>query len=139
MKKLSKFKSNLLGRTKKEPTGELDGKDENSSPERPPVPAQPAAPNITVPSSGQDIDPPSQAIDEQPPVPAQPAAPDIAGPSDPSAGQDIDPWSRAFDIVQARESGLMTDYKKHLASLQGSASAASGDLSTPRSVESILK
>jgi hypothetical protein len=139
MKKLSKFKNNLLGRTKKEPTGGLDGKDENSSPGHPPVPAQPAAPNIAVPSSGQDIDPPSQAIDEQPPLPAQPAAPDTAVPSDSSAGQDIDPWSRAFDIVQARERELMTDYKKHLASLQGTASAASGDLSTPRSVESILK
>jgi hypothetical protein len=145
MKKLSKFKNNLLGRTKKEPTGGLDGKDENSSPARPPVPAQPAAPTIVAPSSGQDIDPPSQAIDEQSPVPArpavpaQPAAPDTAVPSDSSAGQEIDPWSRAFAIVQAREPGLMTDYKKHLASLQGNASATSEDLPTPRFVESVLK
>jgi hypothetical protein len=82
---------------------------------------------------GQDIDPPSQTID------GQPAAPETAVPSDRSAGQDIDPWSRAFEIVQTREPELMTDYQKHLASLQGTASAASGDLSTPRSVEFILK
>ena len=41
-------------------------------------------------------------------------------------------------IVQEREPELMTDYKKHLASLHGGG-APDADLSTPRSVESIVK
>ena len=49
---------------------------------------------------------------------------------------DTDPWTGAYAIVQRREPELMTDYKKHLASVHGGAPVA--DLSTPRSVESIV-
>jgi ankyrin repeat domain-containing protein 50 len=50
----------------------------------------------------------------------------------------VDPWTRAYKIVQEREDRLMADYNVHLASLQGDA-VASADLSTSRSVESIVK
>jgi hypothetical protein len=49
---------------------------------------------------------------------------------------DTDSWTGAYEIVQRREPELMTDYKKHLASAHGGAPVA--DLSTPRSVESIV-
>lgn len=69
------------------------------------------------------------------PLPAQPTASDVAS-SPPSHG--IDPWTRAYEILKNREPGLTVDYKKHLASLRTD-TAASADLSTPLSVESIVK
>jgi hypothetical protein len=51
---------------------------------------------------------------------------------------DLDPWARAYEIFQNRQPELVADYKKHLASLQHDA-VASIDLSTPRSVESIVR
>jgi hypothetical protein len=59
--------------------------------------------------------------------------PDKASPT-PCA--DIDPWARAYEIVQQREPELMTDYKRHIASLQDD--AAPGDVLTPRTVESVV-
>ncbi|KAF7161294.1 hypothetical protein CNMCM5623_006911 [Aspergillus felis] len=54
---------------------------------------------------------------------------------------DFEPWTRAYEILQTREPELIEDYKKHLGSL-GSLQrdgATDADLSTPRSVESIVK
>jgi hypothetical protein len=66
---------------------------------------------------------------------AQPADADtFASPT----SDDIDPWARAYKIVQEREGELMKDYKKHLGSSQGDA-AASANLSTRQSVESVVK
>ncbi|KAF7176013.1 hypothetical protein CNMCM7691_001188 [Aspergillus felis] len=57
---------------------------------------------------------------------------------------DFEPWTRAYEILQTREPELIEDYKKHLGSLGSLGSlqrdgATDADLSTPRSVESIVK
>ncbi|KAI8630712.1 hypothetical protein F5Y19DRAFT_32450 [Xylariaceae sp. FL1651] len=69
-----------------------------------------------------------------PPVNAQPID---AGPVALQKGSAIDTWTRAYEIVLERERELMTDYKKHLDSLQDEVTD-SEDFSTPRSIESIV-
>jgi hypothetical protein len=75
----------------------------------------------------------------QPPLPAQPTASNTDGPTAAatSPSQDPNPWARAFGIIQIREPELMSDYKKHLASLQGN-NTGRGDLSAPQ-IESIVR
>lgn len=67
----------------------------------------------------------------------QPAA------SDTTSSPPHDSWARAYIILQNREPQLVEDYKKHLAFLQDGELDKSrvdeADLSTPRSVESIVK
>jgi ankyrin repeat domain-containing protein 50 len=64
-----------------------------------------------------------------------------AAPSD----EDDDPWSRAFKIVQSREPDLMREYQTHLGYVESDTKATGTnpanivDLSTSRSVESVLK
>ncbi|PQE04266.1 ankyrin repeat protein [Rutstroemia sp. NJR-2017a BVV2] len=90
-------------------------------------PPEQAAPSITQPASSSPAPAPS--------APIQPTASDT--PATPLS-HDLDPWARAYEIFQNRQPQLVADYKKHLASLRNDA-AASTDLSTPRSVESIVK
>ncbi|KAF3407560.1 hypothetical protein DPV78_000940 [Talaromyces pinophilus] len=90
-------------------------------------PPEQAVPSVAQPANSSPASPPS--------APAQPTASDTAAPP---PSHDIDPWTRAYEIFQNRQPELMADYKKHLASLQDDV-VASADLSTPRSVESIVK
>lgn len=46
-----------------------------------------------------------------------------------------DPWPQAYEMVRGREPDLMTDYSRHLATGHD----ATGLLSTPQSVESVVK
>jgi len=61
----------------------------------------------------------------------------VSNKASPPTRADIDPWARAYEVVQERERELMSDYKRHIASLQDD-TAASGDLLTPRTVESVV-
>ncbi|RYP47233.1 hypothetical protein DL768_006676 [Monosporascus sp. mg162] len=129
---------NFLGR-KIKPGSESKGGGAVSSPSAP-LAADPTSPSMlalappeqTVPSVPQPLDPPLAS-----PVP-EPSAPPIASDAVSYPTHDVDPWSRAYEIVRELEPGLLADYRKHLASLQGD-TVASADLATPRSVESIVK
>ena len=64
--------------------------------------------------------------------------PSTTSAADCTPSQDVDPWHLAYKIFQNREPKLTVDYQSHLASLcDGNTDSA--DLSTPRSVESIVK
>ena len=91
--------------------------------------------NSTDAPNGKDKDssPPTPEPRSVTPVPGQPTA------SGTIASQNIDPWLRAYEIFEKLKPELAADYKKHLASLQGSTTTTSADLSTPRSVEAIVK
>src|SRR6266566_1223909 len=93
-----------------------------------PTTITPKPPAQVVPSVSQPLNPASSPAPASPPPTA----------SDTRTGDDTDPWTSAYEIVQEREPDLMTDYKKHLASVHGG-DAPDADLSTPRSVESIVK
>jgi hypothetical protein len=96
-----------------------------------------------VPSVPQLGEPPPSSPSPALPPPARSSAQlttSNTASSTPPSNNDIafqDPWIRAYEIAQKREPDLMADYKKHLASLQENA-VSSADLSTPRSVESIV-
>lgn len=92
-----------------------------------------SSPEQAVPSVPQPLNPATASLSTSPLT--QPAVSDAT--SSTSNGN-IDPWTRAYEIFQNREPELMADYKTHLASLQDD-HAYSADLSTPRSVESIVK
>ncbi|KAH8654691.1 ankyrin repeat-containing domain protein [Ilyonectria robusta] len=94
-----------------------------ASPVRQPPPAQPSPPS---PAPAASL--PEASSDTR----GQPIVSDT-----PLTSNDTDPWTRAYEIFRGREPELMADYQKHLASLQDDA-AAGGDLSTPRSVESMI-
>lgn len=66
---------------------------------------------------------------------AQPAS---SGTASSLPSHSLDPWTRAYEMFQDREPELAADYKRHLASLQAD-TACSADLSSPKSVESIVK
>ncbi|KAJ4863764.1 ankyrin repeats (3 copies) domain-containing protein [Trichoderma breve] len=55
-----------------------------------------------------------------------------------SVGTDDDTWALAFKLAQERESNLMLAYEEYLFSLQGD-NAASGDMSIPEIIQSIVK
>ncbi|KKO97167.1 hypothetical protein THAR02_10726 [Trichoderma harzianum] len=55
-----------------------------------------------------------------------------------SVRTDNDTWALAFKLAQERESNLMLAYEEYLFSLQGD-NAASGDISTPEIIQSIVK
>ncbi|KAF7547245.1 hypothetical protein G7Z17_g7857 [Cylindrodendrum hubeiense] len=138
-------------RKKKKPDGGSEGGDRVSSP------SETLTTDPSAPASGPaEIPPATTIIAQSPPeqivlsVP-QPVNPPLASPADgPSAqltsselvsspSHDIEPWSRAYEIFQKREPELTADYEKHLAPSQQGDAAASADLSTPESVESIVK
>ncbi|PQE33485.1 Ankyrin repeat-containing domain protein [Rutstroemia sp. NJR-2017a WRK4] len=155
----SKIKRKFSGKPKEKPSGELKGGNRGSSLfataavdlSSPPTtvalgsaseptnvssittiiaqpPPEQVALSITQPASGSPAPAPS--------VPIQPTASDTS--AAPLSSHGFDPWARAYEIFQDRQPQLVADYKKHLASLQDDA-AASTDLSTPRSVESVVK
>lgn len=145
---LSKVTCGLLGKSKKRD----DGREEQSGGVSPS--SAPAAkdltspPTPTAPASGLAKPSPMATITIQPPP--EPVAPSVPQPPNPAptpsaqqtvsdtfSSNDIDPWHWAYEIVQEREDELMADYKKHLAS-PGVDAAASADISTLRSVESIV-
>jgi hypothetical protein len=152
MGRFSQFKNTLLGKSK--PDGGSKASSGVSSPPATP-PTAPALPSASAPASASEIPPvptiiahppPEQIVPSVPqspnPTPAspgpQPAAPPTASDAASSPSYDVDPWPRAYKIFQEREPDLTADYAKHLASVQGD-TAASIDLSVPRSVESIVK
>lgn len=51
----------------------------------------------------------------------------------PRPKEELDLWARAYEILQAREPGLVSDFAKHLASLHGDS-----DPLSPRSIQSIV-
>jgi hypothetical protein len=151
MGRLSQVKNRLLGKSK--PGGGSKGPSGVSSPSATPSTA-PVLPSVSAPASASETllvptiiahPPPEQIVLSAPqrpnPTPAWPAPQPAAQPTASDAGSspsdDVDPWGRAYKIFQEREPELMADYAKHLASLQGD-TAASIDLSVPRSVESIV-
>lgn len=87
----------------------------------------------TVQDSGQGVFCIPIATTASPGPSTQPTASDPLHVSD-----DFELWTRAYEMLQTREPKLMEDYKKHLASLQHDG-ATDADLSTSRSVESIVK
>ena len=77
-------------------------------------------------------------VRQSPPTQPSPTPPaSLPKTSDTPLQNDTDPWTRAYDMLRGRQPELMEDYMKHLASVQDG--AAGGDLSTARSVESIMK
>jgi len=86
MRRLLKWKEKIEGKLKNEPPSKLSGK-----------------PHVNQPSSEH----------------AQPSAPGSPAVTPPQKDKDInveDLWKVAYDVVQAREKGLMEEYKKHLSS-----------------------
>ncbi|GIJ91391.1 hypothetical protein Asppvi_010356 [Aspergillus pseudoviridinutans] len=105
-------------------------------------PASGPAKTSLIPTS--TVQPPRQ-VELSAPLPpnATPASPEpstqpTASDATPLPRSDFEPWTRAYEILQTREPELIEDYKKHLGSLQRDG-ATDADLSTPRSVESIVK
>lgn len=127
MERFRKLKGNLAGKFKKGTNGEVGDDAETPSMRTTATLTSNVKPAAPSPSSAEASSV-TTAI-------AKPASSDAAS-SLPSC--DLDPWTRAYEIFQDRESELAADYKKHLASLQVDATS-SADLSTPRSVESIVK
>jgi ankyrin repeat domain-containing protein 50 len=157
MKGFSKLKDSLLGGAKKKADGGSEGGSGVSSPSANSAADFTSTPTASAPASGPAKGPPTMPVIAQSPAehivssvlkPLKPTATSPApAPSAQFAASDatssapshyLNPWTRAYGIFQSREPELMADYKTHLASLQDDA-AASGDLSTPRSVECIVK
>ncbi|KAF2458453.1 hypothetical protein BDY21DRAFT_220776, partial [Lineolata rhizophorae] len=144
MKRLSKkIKDRLSRKTEEKPGGEAKESGGVSS-----SPAPTSGPTKTSSVTTVTTQPAPHVKSSVPrslsPVPTSPAPapsptdqPAVSDKASPPACADIDPWARAYEIVQERERELMADYKRHIASLQDDA-AASGDLLTPRTVESVV-
>jgi hypothetical protein len=148
MELISKVKDRLSGKYKEKLGGRPQGGAPSSSPQAtsPQTPASDPGPakisSVTAITTRPSVPQPVNTFPASAPITqssAQPTTSDTVSSALPS-NNDIavqDPWIRAYEIVQKREVDLMTDYKKHLASLQDDV-ALSADLSTPGSVESIV-
>lgn len=146
MRQVFKLKTRLKRRPKKEGDSELEGSDRVSS-----LSANSEADLTTAPAGPASAHPftttVTQSTPEQTVPPVQPSTPSstpaasaqaaASSSTIPALSDDIDPWTRAYEICRDREPELMADYKTHLGSLQDNA-AASGDLASPRSVESVV-
>jgi len=139
----SRTKDRLLRRTKEKPDGEAKGSGGGSSSAAPPSKTAniSSVPTITTQPVPQVKLPISQTLS---PVSASPATTpssiDQTAASNkvsPPIRADTDSWTRAYKIVEEREPELMTDYKRHIASLQGG-TTTSGDPLTPQTIESVV-
>ncbi|KAL7903031.1 hypothetical protein HDV64DRAFT_284841 [Trichoderma sp. TUCIM 5745] len=118
MERLRKFKGALSARLKKNSNGKVSDDDET-----------PSIRAIAAPSSS------STNTSSVTAIVAHPASSNAAS-SLPSYS--LDPWTRAYEIFQEGGSELVTDYKKHLASLEED-TTFSADLSSSTSVEAIVR
>ena len=143
MGRFSRAKDRLLRRAKEKPDGEAKGSGRGSSSAAPPSKTVniSSVPTITTQPVPQIKPPISQTLS---PVSASPATTpssiDQTAASNkvsPAIRADTDPWIRAYKIVEEREPELMTDYKRHIASLQAG-TTTSGDPLTPQTIESVV-
>jgi hypothetical protein len=144
MRRLSQKIKDRLSRTAKEkPDGEAKGSKGVSS--SPATTSGPSKTSSVTTATTQPAPHKKSSVPRSPsPVPTSPAPapsptdqPAVSDKAPPLACVDIDLWARAYEIAQERERELMADYKRHIVSLQGDASAG-GDLFTSRTVESVV-